>query len=209
MATTIMSAPAATPTRLHRFTVDEYERMATSDALDDPKRVELINGYMVDKMPKSAGHSFSTKKTITSLEVRLIPGWTWRSEQPIRIPDYDEPEPDISVVQGSDEDYEHRHPGPGEVGMAVEVSLSTLDHDRYEKGPAYARGRIPIYWIVNLVDRQIEVYSQPGPDGYQFRDVYVVGQAVPVVIGGVEAEPIDVRSILPSEPERTDGVRVD
>ena len=198
MATETMSRPPVTLTSLHRITVDEYERIGVSGSLDEPERVELINGYMVDKMPKSAEHVFSGRKVIKSFEVRIPPGWSVRKEDPIRIPDFDEPEPDLSIVRGSDEDYVHRHPGPEEVGLVAEVSLTTLDRDRYEKGPAFARGGIPFYWIVNLVDRQVEVYSRPGPDGYQTRDVYGVGQSVPVLIGGIAVEPIEVASIFPS-----------
>ncbi len=185
---------------MHRVTVDEYERIIASGSLDDPERVELINGYIVDKLGKSAEHGFSTKRIIKSLDGRLPGGWTWRSEQPVRIPDYDEPEPDVSVVRGRDEDYEHRLPGPGDVGLAVEVSLTTLDRDRDEKGPAYARARIPTYWIVNLVDRRIEVYTVPGPDGYQARADFADGQAMPVEIGGHAIGVLEVRSVLPSRP---------
>lgn len=191
---------AVVPIGMHRVTVDEYERMIASGSLDEPERVELINGYTVDKMGKSAEHGFSTKRVIKSLDGRLPGGWTWRSEQPIRIPAYDEPEPDVSVVRGRDEDYEHRLPAPGDVGLAVEISLTTLDRDRDETGPAHARGGIPIYWIVNLLDRRIEVYTDPGPDGYRSGTDYGEGQAVPVVIGGQRVGEMDVRSVLPSQP---------
>jgi Uma2 family endonuclease len=183
---------------MHRITVDEYERIIRSGALHDPDRVELIDGFMVDKMGKSAEHGFSTKRTIRAMEGRLPGGWTWRSEQPIRIPDYDEPEPDITIVRGSDEDYEHRIPGPDDVGLLIEVSLTTLDRDRNEKGSAYARGRIPVYWIINLVDRQIEVYTRPGPDGYQSQVIYTVGQVVPIEIDGNGCDALDVRFVMPS-----------
>ena len=150
---------AFAPTGLHRITVDEYERIIRAGALNDPDRVELVDGHMVDKMGKSAEHGYTTKKTIKAFEALLPPDWTWRSEQPVRIPDYDEPEPDVTVVRGTDEDYEHRIPGPEHVGLLVEISLGTLDRDRNEKLPAYARGGIGVYWIVNLVDRQVEVYT--------------------------------------------------
>jgi hypothetical protein len=83
----------------------------------------------------------------------------------VRIPAYDEPEPDVSVVRGIPEDYRQRHPGPGEVGLVVEVSLTTLDLDRGQKLSDYATHGIPVYWIINLVDLQIEVYTGPGAGG--------------------------------------------
>jgi Uma2 family endonuclease len=200
MSTITATRPRSALLGMHRVTVDEYERIIASGSLDDPERVELIDGYMVDKMAKSAEHGFSTRRVLDSLEYRLPGGWSSRKEEPVRIPDFDEPEPDVSVVRGRDEDYEHRLPGPDDVGLAVEVSLTTLDRDRDEKGPAYARARIPIYWLVNLVDRRIEVYTEPGPDGYQSRADFAEGQAVPVEIGGQAVDALDVRSVLPLWP---------
>jgi Uma2 family endonuclease len=207
MTSTIPTAmpPRFPPPGRRRITVDEYERIIRAGALNDPDRVELIDGYLVYKMGKSAEHGYATKKTIRALEALLPAGWTWRSEQPVRIPDYDEPEPDVTVVRGSDEDYEHRIPEPDDVGLLIEVSLTTLDRDRNEKVPAYARGRIPVHWTVNLVDRQIEVSTQPGPGGYGTRVDYKPGQSVPVVIDGQPFGQIPVDAILPSPPTAGDG----
>lgn len=182
---------------LRRITVDEYERIADSGALDDSERVELIDGYMVMKMPRKPGHSFSTTKTYELLAGRLPVGWSARIEQPVRLPAYDEPEPDISVVRGTAEDHRQRHPGPAEVGMVVEVSLTTVDLDRGEKLLAYARDGVPVYWIVNLVELQVEVYTGPGPAEYQSRADYRSGQAVPVVIDARHLGDIAVDDILP------------
>jgi len=193
------------PSGLRRITIDEYERIIQAAALDDSDRVELIDGYLVDKMGKSAEHGYATKKTIRALEVLLLAGWTWRSEQPVRIPDHDEPEPDVTIVRGTDEDYEHRLPGPDDVGLLIEVSLATLERDRNEKLPAYARGGIPVYWIINLVDRQIEVYTGPGPRGYGSRVDFRRGEAVPVVIDGQSLGQVAVDAILPSTPALGNG----
>ena len=114
----------------------------------------------------------------------------------MRIPAFDEPEPDVAIVRGTDDDYEHRHPGPTDVGLLVEVSDATLDRDRDEKRPAYARGGIAVYWIINLVDRQVEVYTDPGPDGYRSSRVFTPGQVVPVVIDGRQIGQIAVDDIL-------------
>ena len=115
----------------------------------------------------------------------------------MRIPDYDEPEPDVSIVRGSDVDYEHRIPTAVDVALLVEVSDTTLKLDRARRLPIYARSKIPVCWIVNLVDRQVEVYSRPGKNGYRSHRIFTSGEQVPVTIGGQDLPPIPVESLLP------------
>ncbi len=205
MATIAPTRPAVSrpPSRqgtppLHRITVDEYERIIASGSLEDPSRVELIDGYMVDKMGKNAGHGYATKETLKALDKRLPAGWTSRKEEPVRIPEFDEPEPDVAIVRGSDADYRRRIPTAADVALLVEVSEATLYQDRGKKRTAYARARIPVYWIVNLVARQVEVYTRPVKEGrYQSRKIYKPGQQVPVAIAGQQLAPIPVDDILP------------
>ena len=178
--------------KLYRFTIGEYERMV----LDDP-RVELIDGQVVRKIGKNPPHSWCTKTLINIVPGLLPAGFTWRVEQPVRILDYDEPEPDFAVVGGTDDDYEDRHPEPADVAMLIEVSESSRPRDRGQKLAAFARSGIPVYWIINLADRQVEVYTDPRPDGYGLCTPYREGQAVPVIIGGVEFGPIPVDQLLP------------
>jgi Uma2 family endonuclease len=180
---------------IYRLTVDEYERLAAAAVLNDD-RVELIDGYLVRKMPKNPPHVWTVDAVLKSLEARLT-GWWCRKEDPVRIPKYDEPEPDVAVVRGSRDDYIDRTPRPKDVAMLVEVSQSTLDRDRGEKKSAYARGRIAIYWIINLVDRQVEVYSNPRRGQYRSSQVFKPGQDVPIVIDGVEVGRIAVAVLLP------------
>ncbi len=97
--------PPSSALPLHRITVDEYERIIASGALEDPSRVELIDGYMVDKMAKNPEHSFSATATHQAFAERLPAGWLARKEEPVRIPAYNEPEPDIAVVRGRNADY--------------------------------------------------------------------------------------------------------
>jgi Uma2 family endonuclease len=187
--------PASPP--LHRITVDEYERIIEAGALEEPSRVELIDGYMVDKMGKNAGHGYATKEALKALDDRLPVGWTSRKEEPVRIPAYDEPEPDIAIVRGSDADYRQRIPTAADVGLLVEVSQTMLSQDRGKELSAYAKARVPVYWIVNLVDRQVEVYTRPTRGRYQSRVDYQPGQQVPVTLGGQQLRPIPVDDILP------------
>lgn len=198
---TIAPADPTTATRLalqdlYRISVSEYERIVAAGALED-ERLELIDGYMVRKMLKNPPHTWSTKMVLKALERLLSAGWTWRLEQPIRIPDYNEPEPDIAIVRGTDDDYKHRTPVPADVALLVEVSESTLDRDQGEKRAAFAHGNIPIYWIVNLLEGHVEIYTDPGPTGYRTRQDFKPGESVPVIIDGREVGRIAVADILP------------
>src|SRR5271157_3204384 len=114
---------------LYRMTVGEYERIG--EMLDDP-RVELIDGYLVKKMPKKPEHSWTTKAVLKALESRLPQGWASRQEQPVRIPAYDEPEPDVAIVRGTDDDYKHRIPEANDVGLLVDVSATNASADRQQ-----------------------------------------------------------------------------
>ena len=123
MSTATATRPTvSSPPPIRRITVDEYERIIAAGALEEPSRVELIDGYMVDKMGKNAAHRYTTKETLKALDSRLPAGWTSQKEDPVRIPTYDEPEPDIAIIRGTDADYEFRLPTAADVALLVEVS---------------------------------------------------------------------------------------
>ena len=137
--------------------------MVEDGELGELDQVELIEGRLVVKMPKSPPHMASVKKTQRTIERLLPAGWHCCTEAPVRIPSRDsEPEPDISVVRGSIDDYETRHPDTSldEVALVVEVSKSSVYDDR-ALAPTYGAAGIPVYWIVNVKDRQLEVYANP------------------------------------------------
>jgi Uma2 family endonuclease len=191
-----MVPPHAAPLTPRRITVDEYERMAASGVFNEPKKIELIDRYLVTKTPKSPEHSFSTNRLLKALERVLPPGWTPQKEDPVRIPAYDKPEPDVSIVRGVEADYRHGIPVVADLGLVVEVSRTNPSADRLQ-GNLYARGGIPVYWIVNLADRLVEVYTDRGSDGYVSRQDCLSGQQVPVVIDGQQVGQIAVDDILP------------
>jgi Uma2 family endonuclease len=152
---------------------------------------------MVDKMGKNAEHRWATKEVLKALDSRLPSGCTSQKEEPVRIPDYDEPEPDVAVIRGSDADYRHRIPTSADVTLVGEVSDSTLSQDRGKKLAAFATARIPVYWTVNLADRQVEVYTGPAAGFYRSCAIFKPGQAVPVEIDGQTRSPIAVDDLLP------------
>jgi Uma2 family endonuclease len=181
---------------LYQMTVDEYERLADAGFLND-RRIELINGWLVRKMTTKPPHVVAVDAAREGIARLLPPGWWLRDEKPVRIPDFDEPEPDISVVRGSRQDYLAHHPGPGEIEFLTEVSDTSLPWDRREKLLAYARAQVPTYWILNLVDRQLEVFTSPQSVGYLSCEVLGPGDQAPVVIGGAEVGRITVADLLP------------
>jgi len=178
------------------MTVDEYERLAAAGVLNDP-RVELIDGLLVKKMTQEPPHSWAVEAAHEHLERILPPGWFIREEKPVRIPRFDEPEPDLSVIRGTRDDYRGRHPAPGDIALLVEVAESSLNRDQGEKRAAYAQGGVPLYWIVNLIDRQVETYSDPRAGDYQSSQVLRPGDDILVVIDGVEVGRIAVAEVLP------------
>ena len=123
-----------------------------------------------------------------------------RAEKPpLRIPTLNEPEPDLVIARGRDSIYLARHPESNEIAMAIEVSDTTYRYDRTEKFHAYASGGIPVYWIVNLPRRQVEVYMDPSPEGYGSARNYLGGEAIPVIIDGQQLGLIAVDDILPPQ----------
>jgi Uma2 family endonuclease len=177
---------------LYRLSVEEYERIG--ELLDDP-RVELIDGLLVAKMTQKPPHVVACELTREAIAIATPSGWHLREAKPVRLAK-SEPEPDFSLVRGKARDYVDRHPGPADIALVVEVADSSLAKDR-RRTRSYGPAGIPVYWIVNLVDRRIEVYSHPVPDGYGLRVEYAPGSDVPLVIDGVTVGWIAVADMLP------------
>ena len=191
------SDPSWIPSSLYRLTLEQYEAMVDSGIFTGRDKVHLINGYLVAKMTQNTPHATADDLCGDLLNRVIPPGWYVRVAKPIRLPtESSEPEPDRCVVRGGIRDYSARHPGPADVALAVEVADSSLDDDRMQ-ADIYGRAGIPVYWIINLIDRQIEVYSNPGPAGYQSLEVYVPPHVLTVMINGVEVGEIPVAEILP------------
>jgi hypothetical protein len=176
--------------------------MVRSGVFTKRDRLELIEGFLVEKMTQYPPHTVSAELCRSRLDPMLPPGWHLRIERPLRVPSRaSEPEPDLAVTRGAIRDYVARHPEPADVALVVEVSDTSLDDDRDIMSRVYGGGGIAIYWIVNLVDGQIEVYSGPSgasePIGYRHCEVFRPGQEVPLVIDGAEAGRIPVAELLP------------
>ena len=188
--------PAEIAESLFRMNVDQYERLVQTGLLDD-QRLELIDGLLVKKMGKNPPHSWTVEALREEIGRLLPTGWFFRQEQPVVIPASNEPEPDLVVVRGTKDDYARRHPLPSDVALLIEVADSTLEKDRGAKLLAYGRGGIPIYWIVNLIDRQLEVHTVPTSAGYRDRQVLATSQDASLILEEKEIGRIAVSAVLP------------
>lgn len=183
---------------LARFSVASYQRMAASGALTSDDRVELLENYVVLKMPHKPPHDSTIQRMLRPLLRSLPSGWDLRVQSAITLSD-SEPEPDFAIVRGSSADYEGHHPFAADVGLLIEVADTSLPRDRHDKARIYASASIPIYWVVNLVDRRIEVYTQPSaaePAEYAASRFYHTGDTVPVVLDGTAVASIAVAEFL-------------
>lgn len=192
--------PDVPDTPIYRLTVAQYHAMAEAGILTENDPVELLEGWLVRKMTKHRPHSRATLRTRKALERALPAGWYVDTQEPITTLD-SEPEPDVLVLRGEEGDYPDRHPGPEDVGLVVEVADSSLSYDRGTKKRIYARAGITTYWIVNLIERQIEVYSDPtGPaDALDFREqhTFALAETLPLVLDGAEVARLMVADLLP------------
>lgn len=181
----------ATFIRPHRFTVADYHRMAEAGILGEDSRVELIRGQIVDMAPIGAPH-LGVVNRLTRLLPGVLSGRGILSVQnPVRLDDGSEPEPDVVVLMPRADDYETATPRPSDVLLLIEVADTSPDDDREIKAPLCAENGIAECWIVNLVDRIVEVYRQPRNGRYadvrraapgQVLDIALLpGVALPVV----------------------------
>jgi len=188
-----------TEPRTFRWTRDEFYRLADLGCFDQ-RRVELIEGEIIEMpVPKQPPHVTSVSLTEDVLRIVFGTGFWIRTQSPLNLGAMSDAEPDISVVPGTPRDYtEH----PTGALLVVEVSETTLAYDRGRKGSLYAAAGIQDYWIVNLVDRQLEVYRDPVPDPnessgfrYNTRTVFLSGQSASPL--AAPAASIAVADLLP------------
>lgn len=192
-----MSGPTIRSERLSRI---EYERMIEAGILDEDARIELLEGQLVVREPQGSPHATAIQLTAEALRVAFGPGWSVRVQLPLALDDLSEPEPDVAVVPGAPRDYREAH--PSRPVLVVEVAGASLGLDRTVKAGLYARAGVPDYWIVNLVERVLEVRREPAtsksyPLGWDYRLITVLGPTNAISPLAAPTAKISVADLLP------------
>jgi Uma2 family endonuclease len=180
-----------------RFKRVEYERLVETGVFGPDDKIELIGGVLMVREPQYSPHATGITLALHALQAVFGAGWLVRPQLPIALDDDSEPEPDVVVVRGHVRDYAEAH--PTSVALIVEVALSRLAFDRGDKASLYARAGVADYWIVNLVDRVVEVHRDPrlatARYGWGYGSVRVArpGESVsPLSLPGAELRVVDL-----------------
>lgn len=184
---------------LKRFTVDEYHAMIAAGVFVEDENFELLEGLLVHKMGKKRQHTLATQRLRQLLE-SILQGCYVDAQEPVSTDD-SEPEPDVSIIRGNRDDYLDHQPLAKDVLLVIEVAAGSLRQDRLVKKRIYARAGIPVYWIVNLMDRQVEIFTQPmgsaqQPD-YANRETIAADGTVVVVLDGQPVGQLAVKDFIP------------
>jgi Uma2 family endonuclease len=148
--------------KTHHWSRAEYDRLIEMGFFQPRDPIELIGGQLIVAEPQGSYHFTAVRAVEEVLRVAFGAGWDVRGQGPVALDDESEPEPDVAVVPGSFRDYMAGH--PSRPALVVEVSESSVAFDRHHKGSVYARAGLADYWILSLVDRDLEVYRDPVRD---------------------------------------------
>jgi Uma2 family endonuclease len=153
-------------TLLKRWTVQDYHRLSELGILDPKEPTELIAGQITLMAAKGTSHVTSLYLLANALPDRVGSTALIRTQDPIQLDDFSEPEPDLAIVQGTVLDYAERHPRPSDIYLVVEVADSTLKHDCETKDKIYAQAGITDYWVLDVKNRRLHIFRVPTPTGY-------------------------------------------
>ncbi len=180
-----------------RLSVDQYDERIRTGAISVAKSVALIDGRIVNKPVRNRPRIQAGKLGLAALQ-RIVPAdWHVAKEDPFVASRWSKPEPDLAIVRGRISDYADRDVTASDLGLVVEVADSSLAEDRDVMARLYASGGIPAYWIINLVDRWVEVYTDPDPTaGYRTKTIIRPGEEIPVVLDGTAVGQISVGDLF-------------
>lgn len=172
----VPEAPAA-PERFV-WTRERYEQAVDAGIFGPDDRLHLIRGELVLKMSQNEPHAVATVLAAEALRAAFGSACHVREEKPLALSASSAPEPDLAVVQGAARAYVSQHPSPNDVRLLVEVASSSLAKDRTRMAALYAEADVPEYWIVNLVERTVEVHREPAAGAYRTKTTHAAGDTV-------------------------------
>ncbi|MCG8329433.1 MAG: Uma2 family endonuclease [Chitinophagales bacterium] len=152
--------------KTYRFTTEAYHQLGAAGILPEDKRVELINGEIIEMSPINSRHAGTVNLLSRLLNQHLSMQYILSVQNPIHIEEYSEPEPDLAILSYREDFYSKSHPRPKEVVILIEVADTSLEKDRLVKLPLYAAAEIQEVWIVNLPEQQVEIYTHPVNERY-------------------------------------------
>ena len=161
-----------------KFTVAEYYRMAEVGILKPDERVELIEGEIIVMPPIGPLHAGSVDISTQVFPLLAQGRFLVRIQNPVRLSEGSEPEPDVALLRPRPEGYTTAHPTPADVLLLVEVADSTLEYDRQVKAHIYGRAGVPETWVKNLPEDCIERFTEPGPEGYGQHTIHRRGETL-------------------------------
>lgn len=183
----------AEPGERRMFTVDEVYRMVDAGVLDEDEHVELLEGELCPMSPQGTEHRALTIAFRDRLVRAFGDGFHLQDHSPVRLDDYNLPEPDVAVVRGAAMDYYQRLPTGADVPLVVEIAMTFQSRDR-RKARLYARAGVEVYWILDVRARTLTVHREPGPEGYADVRVLARTDAVAVRPG---TDPWPIADLLP------------
>ena len=187
-----VQAPAQMVKR--RITADEYERMGEAGIFPPDDRLELLEGGIYETSPIGSPHAACVDALVLLFSEIAQRRFIVRVQNPIRLSDFSEPQPDVALLRWRDDFYRSAHPTPADVLLVVEVADTTVETDREVKVPLYARTGIPEVWLVNIPDGRIEAYSDQSGDSY--RRVEHFGRGASARSHTVEGLAVEVAEVL-------------
>ncbi|MGB8509238.1 MAG: Uma2 family endonuclease [Pyrinomonadaceae bacterium] len=149
------------------ISADEYERMGEAGVFGDGARLELMEGEIYAMSPTGSSHAACVDSLALIFNEFAQRHFIVRVQNPIRLNDFSEPQPDVAIVRWRDDFYRNAHPTPADVLLVVEVADSTVETDRTVKMPLYAKAGIAEAWLVNLPESRVEIFSDPAGGAYQ------------------------------------------
>jgi len=193
------TVPIAAPSR-HLLSVEAFHQMGETGVLGPAARVELIDGEIFEKSPIGVLHAAIVDALLRHLSRSVAESAVIRCQNPLRLDEFSEPEPDIAILRPRADCYTTAHPGPADVLLVIEVADSSLAYDLGTKVPLYARHGIPEVWVIDAATRVTHRFRGPGPAGYA--EQATVSPETPLECAALPGDPRSLAAVLPLPPAK-------